>query len=76
MFFLLVVLGISISQLCDRRHKVLFDKDACIITSIHDGSIILRGLRHENICMIDLKNAPDNDLKCLATISDNRLVMA
>ena len=30
----------SVSQLCDKGHKVTFDKDSCIVENIHDNSTL------------------------------------
>lgn len=62
---------LSISQLCDKGNKVIFEKEHCTIQNMHHDSILLIGHRHENIYMFDLKNASNNNVKCLAAISDN-----
>ena len=39
---------LSISQLCDRRFKVVFESLIYIITSLIDNSIVLIGYKYEN----------------------------
>ena len=62
---------LSISQLCDLGHKVIFEKSHCIIHCISENKTILMGQRQNNVYMIDLNSSVDNEVKCLVTINDN-----
>ena len=58
---------ISISQLCDKGYKVLFEASLCMITNPIDNSIIFIGHRQDNIYMIDLNNIFDGNHYLVAT---------
>ena len=45
---------ISISQLCDKRHKVIFNSQACIIFEPNSESIKFTKKRVNNMYMIDI----------------------
>ena len=47
---------LSISQLCDRGYKVVFESSMCIVTSPFDDSIRFIGHRYGNVYMVDLDN--------------------
>ena len=47
---------LSISQLCDKDYKVVFESFICIVTSPFDDSTRFIGHRHDNIYMVDLDN--------------------
>ena len=47
---------ISISQLCDKGFKVMFEPNSCLICDAH-GSIVLIGKRVNNIYLLDLHHA-------------------
>ena len=44
---------ISISQLCDKDYKVIFDKNQCIITHAHNNKILFIASRHGNVYTFD-----------------------
>ena len=54
---------LSISQLCDKSYKVLFDKNACHLYDIDITNIIAKGYRKNNIYMINisLKEIENNE---------------
>ena len=43
---------LSISQLCDKNYKVIFDNNKCCINS-PDGKALIVGLRHDNVYTLD-----------------------
>jgi len=53
---------LSISQLCDRDFKVVFDDLACNILDRQTNACVLSGLHENNVYMIDMSN-----LQCNAT---------
>ena len=61
---------ISISQLCDKSYKVVFDKSRCIIESACDGKILSIGNRCGNIYTIDIVCASTHD-KCFSALHDD-----
>ncbi|VFQ87011.1 unnamed protein product [Cuscuta campestris] len=58
---------LSISQLCDRGNRVIFDSSKCIVERLCDNKTILCGSRVDNINMFDLENSPSILAKCLIT---------
>ena len=48
---------ISISQLCDKGYKVIFDKFSCVIENSCDGKILFIGNRCGNVYIIDIECA-------------------
>ena len=61
---------LSISQLCDKRNKVTFDSNNCIVENNNDKQIKLIGKRFNNIYMIDLDNEPSINTICLVSLND------
>ena len=60
---------ISISQLCDKNYKVIFDKNKCIITHALNDKILFIASRHENVYTFDFDSLVSQDVKCLAVIN-------
>ena len=46
---------ISISQLCDKGYKVIFDKSRCVIENACDEKILIIANRCGNVYTIDIK---------------------
>ena len=40
---------LSISQLCDKSYKIVFEKDACLIYDTNMKDILFKGFRNNNI---------------------------
>ena len=62
---------ISISQLCDKNYKVIFDKNKCIITHTLNDKILFIASRHENVYTFDFDSLVSQEVKCLAIINEN-----
>ena len=60
---------ISISQLCDKGFKVMFEPNSCLIYDAH-GSIVLIGKRVNNIYLLDLHHASFN-IHCFLAKEDD-----
>jgi len=60
---------ISISQLCDKGFKVMFEPNTCFIYDAY-GSIVLIGKRFNNIYLLDLHHASFR-IHCLLTKEDD-----
>ena len=60
---------ISISQLCDKGFKVMFEPNNCFIYDAF-GSIVLIGKKVNNIYLLDLHNASFS-IHCLLTKEDD-----
>ena len=60
---------LSISQLCDRGYKVVFESSMYIVTSPFDNSIRFIGHRHSNIYMVDLDNLSLQNIQCLVAMN-------
>ena len=61
---------LSISQLCDKGNRVIFDSDRCIIEGKIDNLIKLIARRINNVYIIDFNSIPSNDAKCLLSNED------
>ena len=59
---------LSISQLCDKGYKVIFDKDQYLVKTNEHEKILFVGTRHENVYTIYLDEIVD--LKCLSAITN------
>lgn len=62
---------LSISQLCDKGHRVIFEKSHCIIEDIEEKKTIFVGTRHENVYIIDAHSLSSNDDRCLTAVYEN-----
>nr|GEZ42760.1 putative ribonuclease H-like domain-containing protein [Tanacetum cinerariifolium] len=72
----------SISQMCDKKNRVLFTYTKCIVLSLEfklpdENQVLLRFPRENNMYSVDLKNiVPSSDLNCLfakATLDESNL---
>ena len=52
---------ISISQLCDKGYKVVFDKTRCVIENVCDNKTSFVGNRCDNVYTIDIECASTHD---------------
>jgi len=62
---------LSISQLCDKGLKVDFESDYCTIHQKDSKEVALKGMRYNNIYLIDLDNASSSDITCLVVKEKN-----
>ena len=60
---------ISISQLCDKGYKVVFDKSRCVIENVCHGKILFTG-NCGNVYTIDIECASTQD-KCFSALHDD-----
>ncbi|RDX80225.1 hypothetical protein CR513_39247, partial [Mucuna pruriens] len=60
---------LSISQLCDIRYDVSFNKGECIVKD-YKGSIIYSTKRQNNLYQIDLEDLTNQNVTCLVSIND------
>ncbi|KAH9687354.1 Integrase catalytic domain-containing protein [Citrus sinensis] len=61
---------ISISQLCDKGYKVIFDKFSCVIENSCDGKTLFVGNKCGNVYIIDIECASTLD-NCFSTLHDD-----
>ena len=61
---------LSISQLCDRENRVIFDNIICTIEIIKDNKILSVGQRVKNVYIFIIDDSPTNKT-CLTAINDN-----
>ena len=62
---------LSISQLCDRENKGIFDKTTCTIENIKDNKTLFIGQRVENVYIFKIDDIVSTDGTCHAVINDN-----
>ena len=56
---------LSISQLCDKGYKYVFEKDACLIYDTNMKDILFKGFRNNNIYELSITCISSNDNLCL-----------
>jgi hypothetical protein len=61
----------SVSQLCDKGYRVIFEIDVCIVQNIKDAKILFEGKRYGNIYVIDLDILANKNAECFMTISND-----
>ena len=62
---------ISISQLCDKGYNVSFSKYCCTIEYNLNKENVFKGLRVNNIYMLDLNEVSVKGAKCLISLNEN-----
>ena len=62
---------LSISQLCDKENKVIFDKDSCTIESIKDNETLFIGQRIENVYVFKIDTDEPTNGTCLSAMNNN-----
>ncbi|KAH9668295.1 hypothetical protein KPL70_021361 [Citrus sinensis] len=61
---------LSISQLCDKGYRVIFDESKCVIENACDGKVLFVGNRCVNVYTINIDCASTNK-KCLSALHDD-----
>ncbi|KAH9779804.1 Integrase catalytic domain-containing protein [Citrus sinensis] len=61
---------LSISQLCDKGYRVIFDESKCVIENACDGKVLFVGNRCVNVYTINIDCASTNE-KCLSALHDD-----
>jgi len=61
---------LSISQLCDRDFKVIFDDLACNVLDKQNNACVFSGFRENNVYMIDMSNLQCNTT-CLNAFNED-----
>ena len=61
----------SISQLCHRENKVIFDKATCTIESIKYNKTLFVSQRIKNVYIFKIDDVVQTDGTCLTSINDN-----
>lgn len=62
---------LSISQLCDKGYKLTFTNTCCIIEHDEKKDIMFKGVRVNNVYMLDLIEVPLTSPKCLVALNDD-----
>ena len=62
---------LNISQLCAKGLKVIFESDYCTIHQKDYKEITLKGMKHNNIYLVDLDNASSSNITCLLAKKEN-----
>ena len=65
---------LSISQLCDKGYRIVFDSSSCKIEDIASSRVVFVGSRNENVYTIDIEHNHDDE-KCLASLKNSHLCM-
>ncbi|KAG8650828.1 hypothetical protein MANES_07G075728v8 [Manihot esculenta] len=62
---------LSVSQLCDKCCRVIFEPKSCFVSRMSDNKILFVGERVKNIYLIDLQAMTNLDMRCFVSVSDN-----
>ena len=62
---------LSISQLCDKRYKVIFEASHCVVIDKISNEVKFFGKRYKNVYTIDLHEVSNNDICSVANVNDN-----
>ena len=62
---------LSVSQLCDKGNKVIFDKEKCVVPDDKSGNCILTAHRSNNVYTLNTNKVAGESLKCLKTLKDD-----
>ena len=62
---------LSISQLCDKKFKIVFDSFTCHITSLIDENVSIIGHRIDNVYMFDIDTCATSNATCLISKNDD-----
>src|ERR1044072_9262210 len=65
---------LSISQLADNGHDVIFNQKSCQVVSQKDGSILFNGTRKNNIYKISMSYLVKQNAKCLLSVNEEQWV--
>lgn len=61
---------LSISQLCDKGYRVVFETSKCLIENTCNNEIVFIGERKENVYVIDVEKVSSDD-KCFSVLKDD-----
>ena len=56
---------LSISQLCDKGHNVVFSKEACQVFDSRSNKIVMEGFRKGNVYIADFNSASAGFITCI-----------
>ncbi|RCU38693.1 hypothetical protein DVA76_17575, partial [Acinetobacter baumannii] len=61
---------ISISQLCDKGHRVIFESKSCKVERIKDNTVVFTGHRDNNIYTISCEDLNSHNVDCLSAVTN------
>ena len=62
---------LSVSQLCDKGNKVIFDKEKCVVQDEKSGNCILTTPRSNNVYSMNTNKVAGESLKCLKALKED-----
>ena len=62
---------LSVSQLCDKGNKVIFDKEKCVVQDDKSGNCFLTAHRLNNVYTLNTNKVAGESLKCLKALKDD-----
>jgi len=63
---------LSISQFCDNRNEVMFDKNNCLVINKTDKFTVFKGKRKNNVYQINFSELTDQKVVCSLSVSDKK----
>ena len=61
---------LSISQLCDKGNRVIFESSICLVEHIESKKVLFVGHRFENVYIVHLESIFSKNIKCLSALND------
>ena len=61
---------LSVSQICDKNRRVIFEPSHCEVQNMHDNKTLFVGKRFGNIYLVDLSDMHNQDI-CLVSIDNS-----
>ena len=62
---------LSVSQLCDKGNRVIFEPKECFVTHIKENKVIFKGERVNNVYTIDLSSLTNQGVECFIAFKDD-----
>ena len=62
---------LSVSQLCDKGNRVIFEPKECFVTYMKENKVIFKGERVNNVYTIDLSSLTNQGVECFVAFKDD-----
>ena len=62
---------LSISQLCDKGYRVIFESSHCLVVDINNNKTKFIGTRQGNVYKVDLNDLVSQNIKCLVSMNED-----
>jgi len=62
---------LSVSQLCDKGNKVIFDREKCVVQNDKSGEVLMTASRSNNVYSIYTNQISGKNMKCLKALEED-----